>query len=116
MHIGSLYHWSPADRRPSITLNGLVPGSPNVVCTVPYPFICLAPDPHQAWQLSGAVAEAIGGYVSPTGWDLWQITVADTDEVHVRAEFGPHIHEVQVRNRITPDRVTYLATRLTTSA
>ena len=112
MRLGPLYHWSPADRHDSIRRDGLVPHSPNVVCSQPYPFVCLGPDPAAAWALSGAVAADINGYVSPGGWDLWQVDLADSDEVHPRAQFGPVMAEFQVRNRIPPARVFYLARRI----
>lgn len=111
MRLGALYHWSPADRHDSIRRDGLVPHSMSVVCTQPYEFVCLAPDAATAWQLSGAVAFEINGFVSPQGWDLWQVTLDDGDEVHPRAEFGPVISEVQVRNHIPADRMFYLGRR-----
>lgn len=111
VRLGPFYHWSPAERRDSIQRDGLVPNSLNVVCSQPYEFICLSPDPATAWTLSGAVAADINGYVSDDGWDLWQVDLADGDEIHPRAQFGPVITEIQVRNRIPAARVTYLARR-----
>jgi hypothetical protein len=111
MRLGAFYHWSPADRHDSIRRDGLVPGSLNVVCSQPYEYVCLGPDPAAAWALSGAVAADINGFVSPQGWDLWQVDLADTDEIHLRAQFGAVIDEIQVRNRIPAHRVIYLARR-----
>lgn len=109
MRLGQLYHWSPADRLPSIAEQGLRPHSLNVICSAPYEFICASPDPRTAWSLSGAVA-GIAGYAS-ADWDLWQFEVTATDEVHIRSEFGPDIQEIQIRNPIAPERLFHVARR-----
>lgn len=109
MRLGQLYHWSPADRLPSIASEGLRPHSLNVICSAPYEFICASLDPRTAWSLSGAVAD-IAGYPAKA-WDLWQFELADTDEVHIRAEFGPVIQEIQIRNAIEPGRLFHVARR-----
>jgi hypothetical protein len=44
-------------------------------------------------------------------WDLWQVNLSDTDEVHIRPDFGWDIKEVRVHNAIGPDRVWWVATR-----
>lgn len=109
MRLGQLYHWSPADRHLSIAEHGLQPQSPNVICSAPYEYICASPDPRTAWSLSGAVA-GIAGYASQD-WDLWQFEVAPHDEVHIRAEFGPEIQEIQIGNAIEPGRLFHVARR-----
>lgn len=107
MLLEQLFHWSPADRFDSISQQGLIPGSFHVTCTEPQTVIFLSPDPRTAWELSGAVGTA-------RDWDLWQVTVDDDDEIHIRAEFGPRVQEVRIHNPIPPGRLFHLARRLTT--
>lgn len=109
MRLGQLYHWSPAGRHPSIARDGLRPFSPNVTCTAPSEYICASPDPRTAWNLSGALADVSGH--SSAAWDLWQFDIAPTDEIHIRAEFGPHIQEIQIRNTIPAERLFHVGRR-----
>jgi hypothetical protein len=44
-------------------------------------------------------------------WDLWLVDLADGDEIHIRAEFGPNLYEIRVRNAIPADRVWWVAQR-----
>ncbi len=107
MRLSPLYHWSPADRYDAIRRDGLRPGSAPTVASVAQQHICCSPDPMRAWAISGAMT-----WVSDVEhWDLWQVTVADGDEVHVRAEFGPDVHEVMIRTVIPPDRLWWLGRR-----
>lgn len=107
MNLGPLYHWSPAERYESILRGGLVAGSPATVASSSLPKVCLSSNPQDAWRLSGAM-----DWVSEIDtWDLWQVRLADTDAVFVRAEWGPHIHEIQVGNSIPPDRIWHAGRR-----
>jgi hypothetical protein len=112
-----LYHWSPKARREAIRLSGLAPYQPPAVSTESefnedwahgFGCICLAPDPAGAWSLSGDLQ-----HVSEVEeWDLWQLkAVIDTDEVRVRAEFGPRIYEVRIFNPIPADRLWWVGER-----
>lgn len=114
--LGQLYHWSPADRHPRIRAHGLVPGSPPTTCTTRQPHLCLSPDPVTAWRLSAqTLLDAERGPASGY-WDLWQVTLTDTDEIHIPPMFGPHLGEVQIHNAIAPDRVFFLGQRTITTA
>lgn len=106
MRLGPLYHWSPIARRDAISRDGLQPGCDPTICTQAHQRLYLAPDPHSAWMLSGAVAEEIDA------WDLWQVMeLADDDEVHIRSEFGPRILEVSICNPIPPQRLRWIGSR-----
>lgn len=102
-----MYHWSPSERRDSIIKHGLVPGAPSAVCSAQIAYVCLGSTPAGAWSLSGDLEwlEEI------EDWDLWQVTLADGDEVRVRGDFGPRIVEVKVHNTIPPDRVWWVGIR-----
>lgn len=109
MLLPALFHWSPSDRREQILREGLRPYAPSVVHSdaLRYPYVCLSPTPSLGWSLSGDM-----DWVSEVdSWDLWQVRLADGDEVSVRGDFGPVIHEVRVRNAIPADRVWWVATR-----
>lgn len=69
--------------------------------------ICLSPTPSSAWGLSGDMDWA----TESEEWDLWQVRLAEGDEVHYRSDFGPVLREVRVKTPIPPDRVWYVATR-----
>lgn len=105
--IGSLYHWSPSDRRESILKEGLQILTTPTFSTQKYPYVCLGTSPSAAWGLSG-------GY-DPTceilDWDLYQVTLEETDEVHILPLFGYKVQEVRVRNPIPPQRVWYVGSR-----
>lgn len=107
MNLPDLYHWSPADRRDNILAQGLRPYSPPSVNSMAFPCICLASSPLDAWRLSGDM-----GWTSEVEeWDLWQVRLADGDEVHVLPEFGPKVKEIRVNNAIPPYRVIWVARR-----
>lgn len=115
MLLGQLYHWSPADRRASIAVRGLIPNSPQVTCTRPHPYICLSPDPLTAWRLSAQVLIDTGRIRTGAVWDLWQVTPADPDEIRVPPGYGPNLCEFQIHNIIPAGRAIYLAQRVTTT-
>jgi hypothetical protein len=110
----ALFHWSPSDRRKQIIRHGLMPGSRPTIGSIPsvhdgHQVVCLATDPLVGWSLSGNMSWARDLGVD---WDLWQVSLADDDMTFVRAEYGGHIQEVRVGNRIPKSRVTFLGTRL----
>jgi hypothetical protein len=109
MNVGLLYHWSPSIRREGILREGLKVYSEPVTHTGDerYPYLCFGPTPSAAWGLSGDMEWTS----EHEQWDLWQVRLVEGDEVHVRAEFGPTIYEVRVRNSIPADRVWYVGTR-----
>jgi hypothetical protein len=102
-----LYHWSPAERYASISQSGLVPFSPPVVSSVGTEYVCLGVTPSAAWGLSGAMEWAS----EIEAWDLWQVRIGLTDEVHYRSDFGPYLKEVRVANTIPPERMWYCGRR-----
>jgi hypothetical protein len=106
MNLGPLFHWSPLDRRESILKEGLVPGSNSLHGSGVF-YVCLGMNPRRAWQLSGDTDWGS----EEDDWDLWQVTLRDTDEVRIRAEYGPEIWEVKVHNVIPPDRLWWVGAR-----
>lgn len=107
MLLPALYHWSPAERYQDINTGGLVAGSRETVASSALQTVCLGTDPQAAWSLSGAM-----DWCSEIDeWDLWQVQLADTDEVTLRAEFGPQICEVKIRNSVPRDRIWFVGRR-----
>lgn len=106
MLLATLYHWSPVARRPAILNEGLRPSCKTTLDSSPSGEVCLSASPAQAWELSGDL-----GLVSGQ-WDLWQVTIAETDEVHVLPQWGPRVREVRVRGLIPADRCWLVASRL----
>ena len=107
MKLGPLYHWSPADRYASIKKDGLTVGHDATVSTHGEPQLCFGPDPASAWSLSGAM-----DWVAQIDeWDLWQISLRDTDAVHVRAVWGDEITEIRVDGPIEPSRCWHVGRR-----
>lgn len=116
MRLPALFHWSPRDRYHEIMTSGLKPFSEPVTSTANlengnviagWPYICFGTTPSAAWGLSGDMSWAS----EIEEWDLWQVNLAENDEVHVRPDFGWDIKEVRVHNAIGPDRVWWVATR-----
>jgi hypothetical protein len=105
--LSTLYHWSPAARYDGIVRDGLRPGCPPTVAGGPLTYLCLSPSPSAAWAISGAM-----DYVNEiSNWDLWQVSLIDGDELYVRPEFGPYIHEVKLRGSVPPDRLWWVGRR-----
>ncbi|OZF47553.1 hypothetical protein CH292_19200 [Rhodococcus sp. 14-2470-1a] len=69
------------------------------------PGVCLSPDPATAWAYSH------GAWRTPGTFDLWQLWLADEDEVHVLPQWGHRIVEVRVHNRIKKSRLVWIAER-----
>lgn len=109
MLLPALYHWSPSDRFEQIRSEGLRPFSAPTVCTgeLVAPYVCLGFSPAGAWMLSGDFIEES----DDVAWDLWQVTLAETDSVRVRAEFGPRMQEVKIYGPIPPDRIWHVGRR-----
>lgn len=113
MLLDDLYHWSPADRFDQVFREGLRPHSrPSVCQTTSLSYVCLSPNPARAWSLSGDME-----WVSEVDeWDLWQVRLADSDDVRIRPDFGPVIQEVKVHGPIPADRIWWVARRIATPA
>lgn len=108
MLMPALFHWSPEDRRESILREGLKPYSPPPPPSEHlWPYICLGTTPSNSWSISGGIALQ----TEIEEWDLWQVRLAEGDEVHYRADFGPQLVEVRVRGAIPADRVWWVARR-----
>jgi hypothetical protein len=92
-----------------ILRDGLKPYSPATVSgpDLMWPYICFGPTPSAAWGYSAGLP-----YMEEIEtWDLWQVRLEEGDEVHIRAEFGPAIKVVRVRNAIPADRLWWVARR-----
>lgn len=105
--ITTLFHWSPAERYASVRRHGLLPDQRATVASSSLHYICASPDPQRAWLLSGAAdwCQEI------EQWDLWMLTVVDTDELHVRPFFGRWVEEIKLRNPIPPERLWWCGRR-----
>jgi hypothetical protein len=108
----ALFHWSPTDRRKQIIRYGLRPGCRPTIGTAKTVtdgrhMICLGTTPSAAWGLSGAMPWAC----DVDGWDLWQLQLVDTDEVHINPMGGCVVEEVRVANRIPKSRIWWVGSR-----
>lgn len=116
--LGPLFHWSPRDRRASIDRLGLVPGRRNVAGPIWHSadgdrslgeyradYVCFSLDPVTAWAYSHGVWKSTGTF------DLWQVWLEPTDEVHVLPMWGDRIVEVRVRNRVKKSRLRWVGER-----
>ena len=103
VHLGILYHWSPKGRRRLILQHGLQLLAPPTVSTAALPWICLGTTPSSAWGLTLAEDDEI--------WDLWQVSLRDTDHVEVLPTWGPMLREVRVHNGLPADRVWWVGER-----
>lgn len=117
MTLGPLYHWSPRDRLSSIKRLGLTPGKRNIngssyTNTVTgkeeeflQPALCFSLDPATAWAYSHGTWRSTGTF------DLWQVWLEATDEVHILPMWGSRIVEVRVHNRIPKRRLILIGER-----
>lgn len=99
------YHWSPMDRRKRILRLGL---TTNCIsrdgCWRP-PYVCLAPYPQLAWNLSGGMSALVNF------WDLWQVDVREqTGYEEIYFDNG-NLKEIRVYERIYKRNVWYVGTR-----
>lgn len=116
--LGPLYHWSPRDRRKSIDRYGLKPGHRSPRARKPDPdddelvrgwynfradYVCFSTTPATAW----AYCLPIRGVT----YDLWEIYLQPTDEVHILPMWGDLIIEVRVMNRIPKSRLVFVGER-----
>lgn len=109
MNVGTVYHWSPIERRDEILRDGLKLLSEPVVHSgeESFPYLCFSPDPLRAWRLSGDM-----GWTSEyEEWDLWLVSLVDGDEIHIQPEWGPEITEIRCRNSIPASRIHWVALR-----
>lgn len=121
------YHWSPVACRAKIRRRGLRPATETAVWTRPVPAgtrghfyeedgaetvlaVCLGTTPSTAWALSGAITADRG-----SEWDLWEVELAEEDEVHFRPEAGGRLDELRVVNRIPKSRVWHVGVRTVAS-
>ena len=124
MSLGPLYHWSPRGRLSSIKRLGLVPGKRNISgpifngpgidddgepIIIPgewrAPWLCFSLDAATAWAYSH------GAWRSTGTFDLWQVWLEPTDEVHVQPAWGDRIVELRVHNRIPKRRLILIGER-----
>ncbi len=116
--LGPLFHWSPRERLPSIKRLGLVPRRLNLVNDTSYvnevtgkrevyrqDSISFSTTPATAWNYSHAVWKSEGTF------DLWEVYLIETDEVHVNPMWGDRIIEVRVHNRIPKRRLIWVGER-----
>jgi hypothetical protein len=122
-HLSNLYHWSPAKARTGILRRGLLPRTPTSVAMHPVPdnlghhmsdddlethlAVCLGTTPGAAWALSGAWSGERG-----EPWDLWEVSLCDEDEVHIRCEYGAELWEVRVLGPVPKGRLWFAGTRV----
>lgn len=123
--LGPLYHWSPRGRLGGIRRLGLVPGRRNITGPALHgvdkdgqtirdddgsaefrqPGVCLSPSPGTAWNYSHGCWRTSGTF------DLWQVELTETDEVHILPMWGGRIVEVRVHNRIKKSRLVWVGER-----
>lgn len=106
--LGQLYHWSPSARRVDILQGGLQVYQE--ACThadgiLRWPYICLSPHPSAAWALSVDMQPEI------EEWDLWQVSVPDGAEVHVRPFWGRRVEEFKIYTSIPTDHIFFCGER-----
>lgn len=120
--LANLYHWSPSTAGRGILRHGLRPRTETVVAGHPVPpnlghyvsedeaetyrAVCLGTTPAAAWALSGMFSAEPGQV-----WDLWEVNLADDDEVHIRTEYGPEMFEVRVLGSIPKSRCWFVGSR-----
>lgn len=68
-----------------------------------------------AWRLSAQTLIDTGRIRPGSTWDLWQITPAESDEIHIPPGFGPRITECCIYNVIPPERLFHVAQRTATT-
>jgi hypothetical protein len=113
-NLGPLYHWSPRERLKGISRLGLVPGKKkhlyvNSVTGMNEFYVqdsvSFSLDPATAWNYSHGCWRTMGEF------DLWQVFLIPTDEVHILPMWGSTVTEVRVRNRIPKSRLTWIGER-----
>jgi len=117
MILPPLFHWSPRERLGAIRRQGLVPGRPPTIGSIPAVHdeqlvVCFGTGPAAAWRLSGNMRWAR----HITCWDLWQTEAGPMDAVFVLPEWGNRIKEVRIGNRVPKSRLTWIGERSTRAA
>ena len=113
MILPPLYHWSPQEHRAKILQHGLQimredqKAKEDGFHGVRWPWVCLGSTPLQAWDLLPWFGEELAGME----FDLYEVKLQETDDVHIRCDFGPVVREVRVHNSIPADRVFWVARR-----
>lgn len=125
--LGPLYHWSPRDRLELIQKQGLRPGQRNVSGPVFHADymdpsdpnyadvvkagefrqdkLCFSLDVATAWSYSHGAWGSVGTF------DLWQVWLEPTDEVHILPQWGSRVFEVRVANAIPRPRLHLVGER-----
>lgn len=117
--LGHLYHWSPRERLPGIKRLGLVPGRRNhhgpvfhwdedgneTSAEYRQDSVSFGPTPALAWAYSHGAWKSVGTF------DLWEVQLEPTDEVHVQPMWGDRIVEIRVHNRIKKSRLIWVGER-----
>lgn len=125
MRIPRLYHWAPTRLRVKILQEGLKIYSQQSSSTtnpmtdeeviVSYPVICLGTSPSAAWgYLLHREAEYDDDREDACGWDLWQVSPSEHDQLSIRTDTpggGHWISEIRVHNSIPADRVWFVGHR-----
>lgn len=113
MFMPMLYHWAPADRYEDIVREGLKTYSKPTVTTgrLRWPYICCGFTPSGAWSLSGDFMRDRDKLDPIEEWDLYQITLPEMAEWHMRAEFGPKMQEIKIFTSIPADHIWWVARR-----
>jgi len=108
LRIKSLYHWSPSENRKSILQDGLKIVSPSLNKPDGYfSYICLGTTPSSAW---GLIPVDPVEYEKDS-WDLWQVSLSDSDHIDIRGDHVPYVREIRVNNSIPADRVWWVGKR-----
>jgi hypothetical protein len=117
--LGPLYHWSPRERLSSIKRLGLMPRRRNhhdhyaeYINSVTgksevyrQDSVSFSTTPATAWMYSHGAWKSVGTF------DLWEVYLLPSDEVHVSPMWGDRIIEVRVRNRIKKSRLVWVGER-----
>ena len=96
------YHWALKERRKRIERVGLVPGNWSRDRLWKPPYVCLAPFPELAWNLSGALDK------SPKVWDLWQVWVGEQSGYEELLFDNGNLKEIRVYERIYKRNIWYV--------
>lgn len=121
--LANLYHWSPECARAGILRRGLLPRTETFIASHPvtpgighhtcedeastHLAVCLGTTPAGAWSLSGVYSAERG-----ETWDLWEVTVPEDTEIHVRTEYGTEMWEVRALGRIPKSYIWFAGSRV----
>ncbi|MBC2594939.1 hypothetical protein H5P28_11790 [Ruficoccus amylovorans] len=113
IEINPFYHWSPRSRLGGIKRKGLVPGKRGINGPLLNDdgtewlagYVCLGTTAATAWNYSHGIFKVPGVY------DLWEVYLLDSDEVHYLPTRGTRMCEVRVSNRIPKGRLIWVGER-----